>query len=196
MASRMGMKVLPYIGGQRSERWYYTMGRGHGPPQAHFCENFLRELKQARVVEELRREMVLGKARASLTAQVGMQRSLQLPTALASWRYVTREPRQACVVEELRRGMVLGQAKVSLTAQVGMQESLLLPTVPVSWRDATRELRRVRVVEELHREMVLGKARPRSCPGWACGRLCWCPWRWRAGGTRIERRSRSGKWRP
>ena len=71
-----------------------------------------RELKQERVVEELRREMVTGKAKATLMELVGMQEGLLLPTTFGSWREVFQEVRQERELEALRFAMEWAKLKI------------------------------------------------------------------------------------
>ena len=62
-------------------------------------------LRQERVVEELRRELVIGRAKATLMTLVGMQDGLVLPTTFAGWREVLQDSRQEREVEALRLEM-------------------------------------------------------------------------------------------
>ena len=52
--------------------------------------DIVRELKQERVVEGLKRDMVIGKAKATLMALMGMQDGLVLPIAVVGGRDKTR----------------------------------------------------------------------------------------------------------
>ena len=58
-----------------------------------------RDLKQKRVVEGMRRELVIGKAKATLMTLMRAQDELVLPTALLGWKEVVQESKVHNMIE-------------------------------------------------------------------------------------------------